>query len=157
MIVVADAGPLHYLVHIGVIEVLAPLYQRVLFPQSVHQELQQKNTPEPVRAWMAQPPAWCEVRPDPPDDPTLTFLDPGERAAIPLALEVRADRLLIDEAAGRAEAKRRQLLVTGTIGVLAAAHLAGLLDFEQALARLGQTNFYVSDEVIASVRQAFLR
>ena len=35
MIVVADAGPLQYLLRIGAINVLAPLYQRVLVPQSI--------------------------------------------------------------------------------------------------------------------------
>jgi predicted nucleic acid-binding protein len=34
-------------------------------------------------------------------------LDLGERSAIALAAAVQADLLLIDEAAGRAEAKRR--------------------------------------------------
>ncbi|MBV9404548.1 MAG: DUF3368 domain-containing protein, partial [Acidobacteriaceae bacterium] len=97
--------------------------------------------------------AWCEIRPDPPADPSLAFLDPGERAAIRLAMAVHADRLLIDEMEGRAEARRRHLLVTGTVGVLASAHLAGLLDFEQAVARLRETNFYIADEVIAAVRQ----
>ena len=153
MIVVADAGPIQYLVRIAAIGVLAPLYQRVLVPQSVARELLQNNAPAAVRAWIGQPPTWCEVRPDPPADPTLAFLDPGERAAIPLALAVQADRLLIDDLAGRAEADRRRLRVTGTVGVLASAHLAGLLEFEQALAQLRQTNFYVSDEVIASVRR----
>lgn len=153
MIVVADAGPLHYLVRIAAIHVLPPLYRRVLVPQTVVRELQQTNTPAPVRAWIAQPPAWCEIRPDPPADPTLAFLDPGERAAIPLALSVHADRLLIDEQAGRAEAERRRLLVTGTLGVLAQAHRAGLLDFETMLAQLRQTNFYASDQVITRVRQ----
>lgn len=157
MIVVADAGPLQYLVRIAVIDVLAPLYQRVLVPQSVARELQQKNTPVAVRSWIAQPPAWCEIRPDPPADPTLAFLDPGERAAIPLALAVKADRLLMDELAARAEAKRRHLVVTGTVGVLAGAHLAGLLDFEQVIAQLRQTNFYIVDEVIDSVRQDIVR
>ena len=45
-------------------------------------------------------------------------LDPGERAAIALAKTMRADLLLIHEAAGRSEAKRRHLRVTGTLGVL---------------------------------------
>ena len=45
-------------------------------------------------------------------------LDLGERAAIALAGAIHADLLLIDEAAGRAEAKRRNLRVTGTLGVL---------------------------------------
>jgi predicted nucleic acid-binding protein len=57
MIVVADAGPLQYLVRIGVVDVLAPLYGHLLVPQSVGRELQQSNTPATVRAWIMQPPA----------------------------------------------------------------------------------------------------
>jgi predicted nucleic acid-binding protein len=45
MIVVADAGPFHYLVLIGAVEVLQPLYGRVLVPQAVARELQETNTP----------------------------------------------------------------------------------------------------------------
>src|SRR3982751_4346950 len=66
---------------------------------------------------MAHRPVWCEIRPDPPPDPTLGFLDTGEHAAIVLALSVHADGLLIDERAGRTEAERRHLQVTGTIRV----------------------------------------
>ena len=153
MIVVADAGPLRYLVHIAAIDVLSPLYERVFIPQTVAQELKQNNTPAEVRAWIAQPPSWCEVRPDPPADPTLDFLDPGERAAIPLALSVQADRLLMDDLVGRVEAERRHLSVTGTVGVLADAHLSGLLDFEKAIFQLRQTNFYVTEELVNRVRQ----
>lgn len=143
MIVVADAGPLHYLVLIGAAEVLQPLYGRVLVPQAVAGELQETNTPATVRAWITQPPQWCEIRPDPPFDPALRFLDAGEHAAIALALSVNADRVLIDEQAGRAEAERRQLLVTGTLGVLTEAHRAGLLDFESALAQLRNDGFLI--------------
>ena len=82
MIVVADAGSIHYLARIEAIDVVAALYKRVLVPQTVAQELQHNNTPSVVRAWIAQPPAWFEVRPDPPDDP-------GERAAIELVQSLR--------------------------------------------------------------------
>ena len=109
---------------------LQPLYTSVLVPQTVAGELQQADTPDAVRTWIAQPPDWCEIRPDPPSDPSLQFLDPGERAAITLALSLDADRLLIDEWEGRAEAERRHLFVTGTLGILAEAHQQGLLDFE---------------------------
>jgi predicted nucleic acid-binding protein len=40
MIVVADTGPIHYLVPIEAVEVLKPLYSRVLVPQTVAWELQ---------------------------------------------------------------------------------------------------------------------
>jgi len=153
MIAVADAGPLHYLVLIGAVPVLEPLYKRLLVPKAVVAELQEPNTPAMVRAWIAQPPQWCEIPPDPPFDPTLLFLDAGERAAITMAIAVGADRLLIDEHAGRVECEKRHLPVIGTLGVLVEAHRGGLHDFELALSRLRQTNFYVSDRLIARVRQ----
>jgi predicted nucleic acid-binding protein len=153
MIVVADTSPINYLVLIGAVDVLQPLYGRVLVPQTVAAELLDPDTPAAVRVWIAQPPAWCEIRPDPPFDPTLQLLDAGERAAITLALVVHADRLLIDERDGRDEAERRRLRVTGTLGVLADAHLASLLDFDTALAQLRHTNFYATADLVARVRR----
>lgn len=153
MIVVADAGPLHYLVLIDAVPVLEPLYGRVLVPEAVAGELQDAKTPAPVRAWIAQPPAWCEIRPDPPFDPALAFLDAGERAAITLAISIHADRLLIDEQDGRAAAEQRHLRITGTLGVLADAHTARLLDFETALTKLRLTSFYATAAVVDRVRR----
>jgi predicted nucleic acid-binding protein len=49
--------------------------------------------------------------------------------------------------AGRTEAERHHLHVTGIVGVQADAHLAGLLDFNQSLIRLRATNFRLSAEV----------
>jgi predicted nucleic acid-binding protein len=153
MIVVADAGPLHYLVLIGSVDVLQPLYDFVVVPQTVAGELQHTAAPDSVRTWIAHPPDWCEIRPDLPSDASLEFLDPGERAAIGLALSLDADRLLIDEWAGRAEAERRHLHVTGTLGVLAEADRHHLLDFEAAVSRLRQTTFYMSEKLLNRVRQ----
>ena len=153
MIVVADTSPLHYLVLIGSVDVLKPLYHSVVVPQAVAGELQHAAAPDSVRSWIAQPPDWCEIRADVRSDPSLEFLGLGERAAIGLALSLDADRLLIDEWEGRIEAERRYLHVTGTLGVLAEAHNQNLLDFEAAFARLRQTTFYVSATLIASIRR----
>lgn len=153
MIVAADTGPLHYLILIEAIHILPSLYGRVLVPQTVIGELNKAETPNFVRIWATQPPRWCEILPDVPPDPTLEFLDPGERAAITLALLFRADRLLIDDWEGRVAATRRSLFVIGTLGILIEAHKQGLLDFEATLARLLQTNFYLSTELINRIRQ----
>ena len=152
MIVVADTGPLHYLALIGEANVLATLYERVLVPAAVVEEMLQPATPDAVRGWISRPPAWLEVQPDPPPDATLGLLDRGESAAIGLAVSFHAERVLIDDFDGRAEALRRNLRVTGTLGVLVLAHQRGLLDFEAALARLRQTNFYLSAELVQLVR-----
>jgi hypothetical protein len=68
MLVVADTSPLNYPVLIGHEAILPALYARVLIPPAVLTDLRQARTPEAVRAWVAQPPAWLEVRP-----PLLTF------------------------------------------------------------------------------------
>ncbi len=71
-------------------------------PQTVAAELTAARTPIVVKEWIARSPTWLEVQPDPPPAAALSFLDPGERAAILLAKSVKADRLLINEWAGRA-------------------------------------------------------
>jgi len=78
-------------------------------------------------------------------------LDLGERAAIALAERIRADLLLIDEASGRAEARRRSLRVTGTLGVLRTAAEQGLVDVKDMVARLRVTTFYTDDVLLKKI------
>ncbi len=153
MTVVADTSPVHYLVLIGEIDVLAPLFGRVLVPQTVADELAHAAAPEVVRRWIAQPPRWLDVRPDPAPDAALATLDPGERAALSLAVSLGAHRLLVDDWDGRREAIRRHVLVTGTLGVLAAAHQRQLLDIDVALTHLSRTSFYMSTELVDTIRR----
>lgn len=82
------------------------------------------------------------MRPTPPSDDRLERLDPGERAAILLAeAQDSAVLLLIDDADGRAEAERRHISTTGTLGLLRAAAQLALVDLAAALTRLSATNF----------------
>ena len=82
-------------------------------------ELQDAGTPAKVKEWVAAHPAWLEVRTvSVPLDPSLAFLDVGEREAIHLAKELRADALIIDEPDGREAAQRQGLRVIGTLRVL---------------------------------------
>jgi len=146
MIVVADSGPLHYLVLLEHIELLQRFYGHVLVPEPVAGELSVTSAPAVVRDWMRNPPTWVDVRPVPSDAVSMITddLDLGERAAIALAETMHADLLLIDEAAGRAEAKRRHLRVTGTLGVLRAGAEQGLSahSFEQVV-RQAKARFVV--------------
>ena len=50
MIVIADTGPINYLILIGEIEVLPELYHRVTIPPSVCEELGRPGAPEPFPA-----------------------------------------------------------------------------------------------------------
>lgn len=86
-------------------------------------------------------PRWIEVRRTTSlPDATLADLDPGEREAIQLAQEHRADLLLIDERRGRLEAKRRGMATTGTLGVLLVAAQKGLIDAAAAYQHLTYEN-----------------
>ena len=129
MIVVADSGPLHYLILLDHAELLRRFYGRVAVPDAVAAELISVGAPDAVRAWISHPPSWVEVLPVAPEAVAAVSddLDTGERSAIALAEILHADLLLIDEAAGRAEAKRRHLRVTRTLGVLRAGAEQGLV------------------------------
>jgi predicted nucleic acid-binding protein len=153
MIVVADSGPLHYLILLDHTELLEHFYRQVVVPDSVAGELTAAATPRVVREWMARPPSWVDVRLVPSEAVAAVTddLDLGERAAIALAETVQADLLLIDEAAGRAEARRRHLRVTGTLGVLRAGAEQGLVDVPDVIERLRSTTFYVDEALVATV------
>jgi predicted nucleic acid-binding protein len=146
MNVVADTGPLNYLIQIGETGILRILFAGILIPRAVQDEL--SRAPAEVRSWIATPPAWLQVRePARIADTRLMRLGPGERETILLAAELGEARLILDDMAGRREAERRGLRVTGTLGVLQAAGQKGLLDFGDALNRLRRTNFHLSQKL----------
>jgi predicted nucleic acid-binding protein len=129
MIVVADTSPINYLILIKEIEILARMYGSVVIPRAVREELLRPSAPEVVRTWIGELPTWLEVRsPVNAPDASLDLLDPGERDAIMLAVELPADQLIVDDRVGRKEAQRRGIPVMGTLGVLREAASLGLLD-----------------------------
>ena len=152
MIVISNTTPLNYLVLIGQQDLLPQLFERVIIPRAVWVELQAEGTPESVSTWLANQPAWLEVRQaNLPVDATLSMLDQGEQEAILLAQELEADLLLIDDKDGRLEATRRNIAIVGTLGVLDKAADKNLLDLPETLARLQQASFRASAELIRSL------
>lgn len=147
ILVVADTGPLHYLVLIDAIGVLPHLYDRAVIPMAVHRELTHPHSPAAVAQWAATLPSWCEVQSATQLDEGST-LGPGETEAIALAQELMADVVLMDDKAARREARGRGMLVTGTIGVLADAADHDLIDLAEAFNRLVGTTFYADPELI---------
>jgi predicted nucleic acid-binding protein len=144
-VVVADTGPLNYLVLIDAIDVLPKLFDKIIIPRAVCDELLHKGTPEAVRAWMAQDPSWLEVRLEfrnSEEDARAGDLDPGERAAIALASVIGADLILMDDRDGVALARAAGFAVTGTLGVLDLAARRGLINLAEAFSRLKATTFH---------------
>jgi predicted nucleic acid-binding protein len=146
MIVVADAGPLRYLVLIGKSQLLGELFEQVVVPAAVVDELTHSRTPEVVAIWIKHPPRWLTIVPVSsfPADSRLDHLDEGERQAIALAKDRGHSLLLMDEIEGRYAAESLGLLVLGAIGVLERAAKLHLIDFATAFKDLEQTNFHMS-------------
>lgn len=150
-VVIADSSPLNYLTLIESVDVLHQLYGMVVVPRQVISELTDSAAPHAVRTWALNLPGWIDMRDAVIADDDMTNLDPGERAAIVLAQSEPGALLLIDETAGRIEASRRGIRNTGTLGVLRAAALKNYIDLPTALARLLDTNFRVSMELVAAL------
>jgi len=150
-LVIADTGPLNYLILIGHIDLLPVLFERVVLPTTVQTELASQKAPLFVRHWIANRPAWVEVREAPlsqVEDAWLKGIDAGEKAAIQLAASLHADLLLMDDRKGVNAAQGKGLRVTGTLGILDLAAERGLADFAQAVERLRRTNFRVPRDLL---------
>ena len=159
MVVVADSGPLHYLILLEQVELLHRFYGHVVIPDAVARDLCATAAPSAVSGWIARLPEWATVTPMSLEQIAAITddLDLGERAAIALAGAIRADLLLIDDAAARVEAKRRNLRVTGTLGVLRAGAEHGVVDVPTMLAKLRTTSFYADEALITFVFHQWLR
>jgi predicted nucleic acid-binding protein len=101
---VADTSPISYLGQLGILDILPALYGRIFVPPAVISELSALRAPAPVRALALNPPSWFEIRAPAHRMHPFQSLDIGEADAICLALELDADRLLIDDQPGRIEA-----------------------------------------------------
>jgi predicted nucleic acid-binding protein len=152
MIVVSNTSPLCYLVLLGRAGILPELYGTIHTSQTVLAELRHSDAPLAVLEWAAHLPDWIHIHADPSElDQSLASLHPGERTALRLAEQLRADVVLLDEAAARSIAGQRGLRVSGLLGVLRDAAQAGLLDLPETIDRLRQTNFRASPELLKSL------
>jgi predicted nucleic acid-binding protein len=152
MIIVSDTTPFRYLIEIEAVELLEKLFGQVIIPEKVFAELQGESTPEQVKKWIQSAPAWVEVRRA---DTSLyspaTEIQDGEREDIALALELKADALLIDDKDARREAKRTGLFIIPTLAVLEIAAKKGLVDLPEMIERLSKTTFHATRKLFDQI------
>ncbi len=149
MIVVSNTTPLNYLVLIKRIEVLHVLYDQVIVPSAVIDELTAAGTPQSVIDWTQNRPNWIIVK-QVAESQFDSRIVRGEAEAIVLANELHADLVLLDDRRARQIAESRGLFVVGTLGVMVEAARRGLIDFRAVLAELRETNFRFSQAVLQS-------
>lgn len=148
-VVVSNTTPLNYLTLIGRANILSSLYELVVIPEAVFNEL---TAPQLVREWITNKPAWLEVRQAPPTAVgDMEEIQIGERQAISLAQVIQADFVLLDDLRARRISKQRGITVVGTLGVLASAAQEGLINLKEAIEELRKTNFRVSAKLLESL------
>jgi uncharacterized protein len=157
VIVVSNTSPITNLAAIGQLDLLRQLYEKVLIPQAVYDELTVGGS-QPG-ATEVQTLEWIETR-QVTDRALVTALqmelDDGEAEAIALARELAADLLLLDERRGRTVAARLNLRFVGLLGVLIEAKQKGGIPavkpvLDNLIAKAG---FWVSQQLYARVLQA---
>lgn len=81
-----------------------------------------------------------------------TQVDTGEASAIALAVENDDSLLILDDIKARKLAKKLNLELTGTLGILLKAKKVSIIkDVKPYIEKLLNTNFRISDNIIAEV------
>ena len=151
MIVVSDTSPIVALAHVELINLLELFFGTIVVPPAVTAELASGAHWAPID--VSRYP-YVQVR-RPSDMRRVADLrervDVGEAEAIALAIEINAELVLIDDAAGRIVANELGLSIIGTIGVLLRAKECGRISAVGIIIdRLRQElGFFVSDRLRA--------
>jgi predicted nucleic acid-binding protein len=75
-LVIADTGPINYLILIGHIDLLPRMFERVVLPAAVQTELSNPLAPPSVQRWIADMPTWLEIA----SEPAITASRPFQRS-----------------------------------------------------------------------------
>jgi predicted nucleic acid-binding protein len=158
MIVVSNTSPIFYLSTIGQLDLLRQLYAEIVIPTAVFNEITHVGNTD-ASARVVPTLSWIKTQSATDQEFVNTLraeLDPGEAEAIALAVELNADRLLMDERLGRAAAMRVGLQVTGVLGILIAAKRNNLIQEVKPLldALIEQVGFWIDARFYAEVLQA---
>jgi len=155
MIVVSDTTPLITLLKVGRLSILHSLFGEVRIPEAVFFEAAGNETfkDEADKIRNSEYIKVVKVR----DQRQVEFLqratglDLGESEAIIYADEIKADLLLMDEAAGRKVAQNMNLPISGSVGILLRAFKSGILtadEADDAFDRIKRANRHISEPLI---------
>lgn len=140
-IVIADTSCFILLDNIGELQLLKALFGRVITTSTIAQE------------FGIDLPEWVEIKSvlDTQFQSTLD-VDAGEASAIALALESGSSLIILDDDKARKLAKKLNLNITGTLGVLLRAKKEGIIpSINPILEKIQQTNFRYSQKVLAEI------
>ena len=158
MIVVSDSSPLISLSKIKYFSLLKDLFNKIIIPSAVFQEIVitgegkpgAKETNKSLNKWIKI----AKVKDSLAVQVLLSELERGEAESIILAKELNADLLLIDDDKAKTKAKLSGLRVRGTVGILVMGYEAGLVrNLEQSLNELQKKGFWIEEKILKEVTE----
>jgi uncharacterized protein len=151
--VISNTSPLFYLHRLRHLDLLQKLYQRIIVPEAVVDELNVgRDLGQDIPN--VEDYGWIEVRPvrAPELVKLITDLGAGEAQALTLAIEEPGSLVILDNRLAREVARMRNIRITGTAGVLLKAKQEGHISaVAPLLNRLTELDFRLSDDVKARI------
>ena len=151
MIIISDTSCISALVRIGRLELLRDVFEQIVIPKKVHEELLKLDDfGIDTSIFAAQ--NWIRIlqpQPSPILKTLLSELDEGEAHAIALGLELHADVFLTDDMLARKAAETHHFTVIGIGGILIRAKKAGfIIEVKPMLDKIiTTTNFRLSTKI----------
>jgi predicted nucleic acid-binding protein len=160
--VISNATPLIYLAKADRLHILFSLFEEILIPGAVYEEVVSKGKRSgQIDAFLVEKSIQegrISVRPIQRAHPVPLLLHPGEVEAISLALESGIETLLMDDARGRAAAEMAGLKPRGTLWLILRAVRTNQLSFDGFLATLealAHHGFYLREDLyLRAIREA---
>lgn len=154
--VVSNSSPLMNLAIIGQINLLRELFLKITVPEEVWQELTVDGKDKPGADEILHAAQWIEVVRV--KNTALVKLlnkdlDSGESAAIALAIERKANLILLDESDARLIAEFYQLPKTGVLGILMRAKKYRMIKEVRPLldSLMEQANFRIAENLYEDI------
>jgi len=153
VIVVSNTSPLMNLAVIDQLKIIEQLYGKVIIPEEVSKELFAAGIHPLIEHLL-----WIEkhqVKNKGLSDSLKIELDDGEAEAIALAIELKADLVLMDERLGRNIASRSGQKCIGIMGILMEAKHKGIIDSVKPVVDdlITKAGFWVSNGLYLKVLQ----
>jgi predicted nucleic acid-binding protein len=158
-VVIADAGPLIALARVDALVLLKQLFGQVFITSIVRDEILPTSAfPDGVVLAASLAEGWISVLPAPKDTwrPLNPGVDAGEASTLRIACLWRelGDAVLVvmDDRAGRAEARSLGLDLIGTAAIIGLAKTEGLIPLARPLLeRMSREGYFLGHAVIAAV------
>lgn len=126
MLVVSDTTAITNLLKINLLHLVQKMYREILIPRAVYDELRKIPTQQKIidnTKWIKT----REVKNQSFVEQLNARLDLGESEAIALAVELKADILVMDEYQGRRLAQEHGVTIIGLLGILIGAKKRGYI------------------------------